>query len=367
MQVGILGTIFTLGQALIDIPAGYLSDRLGRKKMLLTGMFGIGITTIAITTSSSFEAAVIWRFLFGCTEGIWNIVMYSVAGSIFPAGRAMINGLMMTFYSIGAYMGPSYYGWVLESNPGDWGAGLINLGTITIVFAGILAWALKKKDTDASKDIKTMHLAEAIRTVGMNRGIWLAVSVQILNVVPYWGFAAIGPYLFMTFKGFTATQAGQFFGAVYGIGGMSSVVLGHFADKFGRKPVVLVMALLNVVCAILIFHVLDSSNMTLLYMVGGIMGIGLHALYILGYTIGQDSVESRHVGLATGLVGACMYFASFFSGPAMGYLSKTYGYIAALDIIVVGFEVVLVVVALLMKETQQKPVEMEAKAITKSN
>jgi MFS family permease len=354
MQVGTLGTIFTLGQALIDIPAGYLSDRLGRKKMLLTGMTGIGLATMAVTTATSFEAAAIWRFIFGCTEGIWNIVMYSVAGSIFPASRAMINGLMMTFYSIGAFVGPSYYGHVLESNPANWGAGLLTMGAATVAFAVSLGWGLKARDTDASKDIKTMHLLEALRTVGANRGVWLAVAVQILNVVPYWGFAAMGPYLFMTFKGFSATQAGQFFGAVYGIGGMSSVLLGHFADKFGRKPVILVMALANVICGLLIFHVIGNDNMPLLYVVGGIMGIGLHALYILGYTIGQDAVDASQVGLATGLVGACMYFASFFSGPAMGYLSKTLGYLPALDIIVIAFEVALVVVAVFMKETRQK-------------
>lgn len=29
IEVGTIGTIFTLGQALIDIPAGYLADRFG--------------------------------------------------------------------------------------------------------------------------------------------------------------------------------------------------------------------------------------------------------------------------------------------------------------------------------------------------
>jgi len=210
MQVGMLGTIFTLGQALIDIPAGYLSDRLGRKRMLLLGMFGIGFATMAVTTASSFLAAATWRFLFGAAEGIWNIVMYSVAGSIFPASRAMINGLMMTFYSVGAYVGPSYYGWTLEMNPGNWGAGLLSMGATTVLFACVLIWGLKAKDTDVSKDIKTMHITEALRTVGTNRGVWLAVLVQILNVVPYWGFAAMGPYLFMSFKGFSATMADNF-------------------------------------------------------------------------------------------------------------------------------------------------------------
>lgn len=354
VQVGFLGTIFTLGQALVDIPAGYLADRMGRKRMLLFGMFGIAITTMAVTTSGSFVAATVWRFLFGATEGIWNIVMYSVAGSIFPAGRAMLNGFMMSFYSVGAYVGPAYYGWTLELDPANWRFGLLSMGGFTFVFAVMLAFVLKARSTDTSKDVKTMHLGEALRTVGSNKGVWLGVALAILNMVPYWGFASMGPYLFITYKGFSTAMAGQFFGIIYGVGGLSSVILGYFADKFGRKPVVLFLAITDVICAYLIFHVIPNGNLTLMYFVGGVLGVGLHALYILAYTVGQDAVSRSQVGLATGLVGACLYFASFFSGPAMGYLTKHYGHLVALDIIVIGLQAMIIVMALLMKETQKK-------------
>jgi MFS family permease len=351
VQVGILGTIFTLGQALIDVPAGYLADKLGRKKMLVTAMFCISLTTLAVTTTDNYIGAVIWRFLFGASEGMWNIVMYSVAGSIFPASRAMLNGLMMSFYSVGAYVGPTYYGWTLDTHPGNWQFGLLTMGSATFLFGVILWRGLKAKYTDTSKDIKSMHIIDALRTVGSNRCVWYGIALSVLNIIPYWGFASMGPYLFMTYKGFSASEAGQFFGIVYGIGGLSSVFLGYFADKLGRKPVIFALAILNVVCAFLIFHILSYANLPLLYLFAGILGIGLHALYILGYTVGQDTVEPRQVGLATGLVGACMYFSSFFSGPMTGYLTTAFGYITALDIIVIAFQLSILVLTVVMPET----------------
>lgn len=353
VQIGTLGTIFTLGQALIDIPAGYIADRFGRKRMLIMGMLGISVTTMLVTTAGSFFEAAAWRFLFGATEGIWNIVMYSVAGSIFPAARAMLNGLMMTFYSVGAYVGPSYYGWSLGVT-GSWQSGLLTMGVTTFVFALLLIWGFKARYTDQSKDIKQTHLLEALRTVGRSRVVWLGVLIQILNIVPYWGFASMGPYLFMTYKGYSAADAGQFFGIIYGIGGLSSVVLGYFADHFGRKPTILFLAVLNTLCAVLIFHVIPQSAEVILYIVGGLMGIGLHAIYVLGYTVGQDGVKPHQIGLATGIIGASSYFLSFFSGPLMGYLTKAYGYLMALDIVVVTFEAILIVVAFMMKETQRQ-------------
>lgn len=350
VQLGTIGTIFTLGQALIDIPAGYLADRFGRKRMLVFGMVGLGCMTACVTTSASFVGAAFWRVCFGIFEGCWNIVMYSVAGSIFPAARAMLNGLMMTFYSIGAYVGPTYYGWSLERT-GDWSIGLTHMGFVTVIFGLLLILGFKKKYTDTSTAIKRIHLVEAVRTVGFNKVVWLGVLIQILNIIPYWGFASMGPYLFMTYKGFSPTEAGSFFGAIYGIGGLSGVILGFFADRFGRKPTIIFLSGLNALCAFLIFHVIPQTSV-ILYIVGGLMGIGLHAIYVLGYTIAQDGVSTSQIGLATGIVGASSYFLSFFSGPLMGFLTTTLGHVAALDIIVVAFEFCLFIVALLMKETQ---------------
>lgn len=156
VQLGTIGTIFTLGQALIDIPAGYLADRFGRKRMLIFGMVGLGCMTACVTTSASFVGAAFWRVCFGIFEGCWNIVMYSVAGSIFPAARAMLNGLMMTFYSIGAYVGPTYYGWSLERT-GDWSIGLTHMGFVTVIFGLLLIFGFKKKYTDTSRNTLTLR------------------------------------------------------------------------------------------------------------------------------------------------------------------------------------------------------------------
>ncbi|MCI1821618.1 MAG: MFS transporter [Megasphaera sp.] len=352
VEIGTIGTIFTLGQAFIDVPAGFLADQFGRKRMLVMGMTGLGFMTAMVTTAHSFFEAAFWRLLFGMTEGCWNIVMYSVAGSIFPAARGMLNGLMMTFYSIGAFVGTSYYGWSLEQT-GDWSVGLKTMGSVTVAFGLLLVVGFKAKYTDTSSDIKHTCLMEALHTVGFNKIVWLAVLIQILNIIPYWGFASMGPYLFMTYKGFTATQAGHFFGMIYGIGGLSGVVLGFFADHFGRKPTIIFLAVLNTFCAILIFHIIPA-NSSILYLVGIFMGIGLHAIYVLGYTIAQDGVSGAQIGLATGIVGASSYFLSFFSGPLMGYLTDSLGYLNALDIVVVAFEATLIVVAVIMKETHKK-------------
>ena len=53
VQLGTIGTIFTLGQALIDIPAGYLADRFGRKRMI---QFGVLLLTLNFAALGLFQS-----------------------------------------------------------------------------------------------------------------------------------------------------------------------------------------------------------------------------------------------------------------------------------------------------------------------
>jgi MFS family permease len=71
-EIGVLSTVFLLGQALIDIPAGYWIDRLDRKNLLSGGLLGIGLFTILITVAAGFWSALIYRILFGVMEGVYN-------------------------------------------------------------------------------------------------------------------------------------------------------------------------------------------------------------------------------------------------------------------------------------------------------
>ena len=58
-EAGVLATIFLLGQALVDIPAGYWVDRFDRKLVIFVGLFGIGLFTILVTFSTGFWSAFI--------------------------------------------------------------------------------------------------------------------------------------------------------------------------------------------------------------------------------------------------------------------------------------------------------------------
>eukprot|EP01112_Ceratiomyxa_fruticulosa_P016045 TRINITY_DN4813_c0_g2_i1.p1 TRINITY_DN4813_c0_g2~~TRINITY_DN4813_c0_g2_i1.p1 ORF type:complete len:566 (-),score=80.97 TRINITY_DN4813_c0_g2_i1:33-1730(-) len=67
--VGVLAGSFSIAQFLSSFGWGYLSDRIGRRKILLIGLAGNAITTIAFGLSVNFPMALASRFLQGLLNG----------------------------------------------------------------------------------------------------------------------------------------------------------------------------------------------------------------------------------------------------------------------------------------------------------
>jgi len=72
--VGIIGVAlaaFAAGNALAVTPSGYLSDRIGRRMLLIVGLVASGVATIGLGVVSSLPAFVATAFVSGATTGIF--------------------------------------------------------------------------------------------------------------------------------------------------------------------------------------------------------------------------------------------------------------------------------------------------------
>lgn len=65
--------VHQLGVALSSYPVGLLIDRIGRRKILLTGPVLLAISGFLITIAQSFPELLVYRFIGGVGEQMWQI------------------------------------------------------------------------------------------------------------------------------------------------------------------------------------------------------------------------------------------------------------------------------------------------------
>ena len=71
-QVGLLITVFTLPGILLTPVAGVLSDRYGRRKVLVPSLFLFGIASVACALATDFGLLLVLRTLQGVGRQPWG-------------------------------------------------------------------------------------------------------------------------------------------------------------------------------------------------------------------------------------------------------------------------------------------------------
>jgi MFS family permease len=348
-QVGILSTIFLLGQAIIDIPAGYWADRFDRKRVIFVGLFGLGLFTALVTLATGFWSAFALRVLFGIMEGVYNIAQFAVAGSILPGQRALVNGMTQVFYGIGNFGGQTLVGSLLHLHPGFWQLPLWCLGGFAMAYAVVSLFLFKRqylRRNETQGMQAKLGFWPTLKLVVTNIRVWKALTIHACNMIPNWAILGLGNYIFIRYRHYDPAFSALVFGAGAGVGSLFVPLGTMWADRLGRRPVVCFFGLWMCASVLLLFY-LAPANWTMIVL-GGCVGFGLNCLYTLGYTITQDavaSVSTNGIGVATGMAGGFGYLFAVLAGPLVGWLIPRIGPLWAMNLVVVGCELLVVVFA----------------------
>jgi len=349
-EAGVLATIFLLGQALVDIPAGYWVDRFDRKLVIFVGLFGIGLFTILVTFSTGFWSAFIYRVVFGMLEGCYNIAQFAVAGSILPGNRALVNGLTQVFYGIGSFGGQQIVGRFLHGNAANWQLPLWWLGGLTMGYA-VISLGLFQRQYLRRYESNTATVQLGFwPTFGNALGnvrVWKALAITAANSMANWTIQGLGNYIFIRYRHYDPIFTAFVFGGGGAIGGLFVPLGTVWADRLGRRPVVAVLGLFTAVVLGLLFYAAPPNwTMVVLSACGS---FGISSVYSLGYTITQDAIASvsmSGIGIATGMAGGVGYLFAALAGPIVGALVSVVGQLWAMNIVCVGTELLVFIFAL---------------------
>jgi len=107
-QTGVLQGVFTLAQIFTGVIWGRVADAPwgGRKFVLLIGLIGTGVSCVGIAFSTSFAAAVVWRFLGGAVNGTVGAARTTLAETVDKKYHSRAFLLLPLAFNIANIFGP---------------------------------------------------------------------------------------------------------------------------------------------------------------------------------------------------------------------------------------------------------------------
>jgi MFS family permease len=366
-QIGMLGSVVAITWALSTLFFGAMSDRIGRKPILVPVVFIFSLLSWISGMVHSYHQLLLVRALLGIAEGpAWSIMTALIEESSHPTRRGRNIGIVVSAAAlVGLAVAPVLTTQVAARAGWRWA---FFVSGVPGFLLGLLIWKFvkepKKKDDSSTHGhpVKIRDFLSILRY----RNIWLCCA----------GAAGFLTWLFLhnifapLYITEVAHQSPTTAGFLMGASGLGSFFFALFfprlSDRIGRKPVLLVMAAM---CTMVPLALLISPLYSYPWVLAAIValtnaGQGIGALILV--LIPTESVPPQFAATAIGLATLAAEILGATLAPIFaGAVAQSYGLGATLWMSAGGAALVFVV-ALFLKETflvkAGRPVLQEAPA-----
>ncbi|MCA1646889.1 MAG: MFS transporter [Chloroflexi bacterium] len=136
-QAGLLASVMSLPWALGAPFTGLLSDRLGRRPLIVLALAGVGLSTFAAAFATTFGALLVARFAAGVFGAFGPASVMAAVGDLFPPKRrGMAMGWLNAGFGLAAVAGVPVVGIIDGVFGWRWAFALI--GLVLVTFAGLV-------------------------------------------------------------------------------------------------------------------------------------------------------------------------------------------------------------------------------------
>jgi sugar phosphate permease len=376
---GLLGAAYFYPYAIMQLPAGLLSDFWGPRKTISFFFVIAFVGSVIMGMAPTVAWAILGRTLVGVGVGMLFVPTLKILSQWYrPSEFAIMAGLMLTMGGVGSITATTPLVWL--SAWIGWRNAFLLVGALTLVLSG-LVWSLVRNRpadmgwpapfTEISPTTAAIGLAEGIKKVLTCRhywplGLWFFFNYAVFFTIGgLWG----GPYLSHVY-GMSRYQAGRMM-FILAIGlVVGGPFLSWLSDKVfkARKPVlVMCTTIVTALIAVMAFFTAEIPlwGLYLLYFLLPIFGNTCGAI---GFTMNKELFPVSMAGTATGLVNLFPFVGGAVFQPLFGYILERYGRVGeaftpegyrAAFIVLLFTSILALISAFLTRETMKGHVRAE--------
>jgi MFS family permease len=296
--------ITLLGWGIGGVIGGVLADYIGRRRTMIFAILAYSITTGLSAFAWDWVSFALLRFLVGIAIGSEWSTGASLTAEVWPDNaRGRGAGLMQCGLGIGFFLASFTWLFVSGYGPGAWRIMFI-LGVIPALFTFWLRsgipesqkWeasnekrksAQAKKESGAALSAEDQHLtrftfADLFADPEVRKITVIVFLMSLTTTVAWWGISTwVPPFIAAAAgkAGLPAQTWASYAGMSYNLGAICGYIgLGFLADRFGRKPIVMIFFAASLVLTFALYK--WTTDLHLLLLVAAVNGF---------FTLGQYS------------------------------------------------------------------------------
>jgi sugar phosphate permease len=231
-QAGMLASAFFYAYALMQFPAGYLGDRLGKKRILIGCAIGWGLTSIGTALATTVGLLFLFRFLTGLAEGTYFSNDRPIIAYYTPKEKAGTGqGVSFIGLGLGMCLGLLLAGWIAEL--WGWRAVFKIFSLPAFLAAALIAWFIKEPPQE--KILSTTKGRITLKTTLQDRDLWLLYLAGIPGVYALWMVGAWAPAMLKE-VGVQQVSSAALYSSLLGLSAVPGLILtGLISDRLARK------------------------------------------------------------------------------------------------------------------------------------
>ncbi|MEQ1911273.1 MAG: MFS transporter, partial [Vicinamibacterales bacterium] len=241
LTIGLLFAVFSACQLVAAPVLGDLSDKYGRRPILIFSLAGTVLSFVMMALAHSIAMLFAARIVDGLSGGNISTARAYVADVTEPKDRAKAYGLIGAAFGLGFIMGPAMSGVLAKVSitAPIWAAAAITL------VATLMAWLWLPETVhraSAGTGMPFRNLSEMLKRPGLRRMLWIDFIYWFAFAIFQTTFALFAAHRFA----FDASQTGYFF-AAFGLLGaiVQGAVIRPIVHRLGDRPTFI----LGLVCA----------------------------------------------------------------------------------------------------------------------
>jgi MFS transporter, DHA1 family, tetracycline resistance protein len=238
--VGMLVSVYALCQLIAGPPLGQLSDRVGRRPVLLVSQIGTMIGFLLLAYAGSLWLVFVARIIDGLTAGNLTVAQAYISDVTEPQNRAKAFGLIGVAFSLGFLVGPALAGFLAAySNQYPiLAAAALSFTSIVCTYFLLPSAPIHPKPQD-EKDRRLTAFIDAFKDGHLAPLLWQFFAFAFAFAMFISGFALFAERRFVyNSEPFGAKEVGYVFAYLGLVGIFVQGAMGHLVKFFGENRLV---------------------------------------------------------------------------------------------------------------------------------